>query len=123
MTGVQTCALPISALNDGLRQVWHINCSDGTNTVTSNNRSIGIDASAPALTIDLPTGEYFTQGLPYLNLPINFSYTEDNPDSCWYNVSKYPTELGCDGSNCNLAWDRDWSSYGGNASQFSVNFS
>lgn len=77
------------ALNDSLNQQWYVRCYEGGEGVNSTKNIIGIDTTSPIVSLSYPSGEYFTYGLPYQGLPVNFSYTELNPSTCWYytNVS------------------------------------
>jgi hypothetical protein len=109
-------------LNDGSRQNWYVNCSDGSNTTQSETRVIGIDATTPIINIFNPSGEYFTYGLPYYNLPINFSYIESNPDTCRYGIDLFEQYIraysclgnffpGAGGHPCSNAVDYVWTTY------------
>jgi hypothetical protein len=84
-SGINTTIIS-TPLTDGLNQNWTINCSNGTESANSSIYLISIDTTKPILSILSPNGEYFTYGIPYLSLPLNYSYIENNKDTCSYNI-------------------------------------
>lgn len=70
-------------LDDGY-YVWNVVCNDTASNegYSPSNLTINVDTTEPVVTIVQP------QNITYNSSPVlNFSYTENNPDSCWYNLN------------------------------------
>ncbi|MDP7179805.1 MAG: PQQ-binding-like beta-propeller repeat protein [Candidatus Woesearchaeota archaeon] len=61
----------------------------------ATNRSMGSDRTIPTITIDTPANNTFTIDN---NLDINYTVTDQNPDSCWYSNDSMTTNTSL--TNC-----------------------
>jgi len=70
--------------------IYNWNCQagnlDGNTTFASANRTFSIDQTNPIITITSPTGSQGSKIVPY-TLPLNYTASDLNLDSCWYNTS------------------------------------
>jgi len=76
-----------SALDDG-RYNW--SCTGyggliGSNSTTAN-RTFTLDGTKPTISIFTPTGNQGIQSIPY-NVTLNYTASDTNLQSCWYNTS------------------------------------
>jgi hypothetical protein len=87
-----------TSIADGTYTVVY-NCMDFYNNTNSTaNVTFTIDANAPKLTIAYPTNTTYLVNVSDLN----FTYTESNPDSCWWSNSSGATNsspISMNGSN------------------------
>ncbi len=68
---------------------WNVTCwDDATNANTSETRNFSVDTLAPTINITYPVN-----GSTYyeLNLTLNWTFTEDYPNKCWYNLNNNAT--------------------------------
>jgi len=70
-------------LTNGLNWTCDSCDADGACSFSSENRTAKIDTSSPLITIIKPTGSYSS-----LIIPFNISIEEDNPNYCYYNVTR-----------------------------------
>lgn len=101
------------SLDDG-NYTWscEVNGNKGSFNSTSN-RTFIIDATAPSLNISFPTGT-ITYHLANTNLSLNWTVSDINLDSCWYNYNGTNITVACldnstsfnviDGINKNLTF-------------------
>jgi hypothetical protein len=57
-----------------------------SNTKISENRNFTVDATAPNINVTYPTGTISLEGTT-LSSYLNWTYTEANPNSCWYSYN------------------------------------
>ncbi|MBL7101042.1 MAG: S8 family serine peptidase [Nanoarchaeota archaeon] len=65
---------------------WNIECNDSANNLGSGdkNYTIKVDSTSPTVIIDLPQNTTYATNT---SLELNFSATDSNLDSCWYNLN------------------------------------
>ncbi len=72
-------------LEDG-NHTWNVECTDlaGHTAFNDTNYTLAADSTNPTLTVSSPTN---TTYLGNASLALDFSTTDDNLDSCWYNLN------------------------------------
>jgi subtilisin family serine protease len=72
-------------LNDE-NHTWNVECTDlvGRTAFNDTNYTLTIDSTNPTLTLSSPTN---TTYLDNINIALDFSTTDTNLDSCWYNLN------------------------------------
>jgi len=98
---------------------WGIVCNDSENNVNNINFTFTIDTIAPSLSLSEPSGEKISQS----NIPLQFSVSDENLDSCWYNLTRWDganwvsyrdnTDLNCSNTSItfNVVDDYDYQIY------------
>jgi len=70
------------SLGDG-NHSWGIICNDSSNRQTNINYTFAIDSVNPDLTLSEPTGKKTSK----TGIPLTFTASDINLQSCWYNIS------------------------------------
>ncbi len=68
-------------LSDG-SYIWNVFCSNTYNSFALNNYTLNIDSVSPSLSLIEPTGTKTSR----TEIPLSFSVSDNNLQSCWYNV-------------------------------------
>ena len=100
-----------SSIPDGQYTV-NFYCNDTLgNLNNTENISFGIDTDYPNLTILYPTNNLIKEGA--YDIPLNFLATDDNLDTCWYNLKKLDgtTETSNTSTSCSANTTFDVSVY------------
>src|SRR3989344_1676871 len=84
-------------LSDGA-YLWNVRCSDNIgNSAFNGNKTFVVDTTSPVASISQPSGTKTSRN----SIPLSFSLTEQNKDSCWYNVLRGNNlEVGNTSVNC-----------------------
>ena len=77
-----------------------------TTTTVEGNRTLQVDLTYPQVTIIYPTNTTYTNE----TLDLNYSYTETNPDSCWY----YNGSVNSSRQDCGTNWTGEIAQEGSN---------
>jgi hypothetical protein len=71
-------------LGDG-NYVWNVYCTDSYSAFALNNYSLNIDTINPQLKISEPIGTKTSR----TGIPLTFSVSDTNLQSCWYNLTRW----------------------------------
>jgi len=81
-----------TGLQDG---IYYYNVTANDTLGNSNNtetRTITLDTTNPTITINEPITFQVTDSFP-ANVPLDYTTTDTNPDSCWYHTSQNLTNI------------------------------
>lgn len=66
------------------RYDYYLTCSNGSVSNSSSNQTLYIDTVPPSVAITYPTNTTYNTSV---SLVLNFTYTENNTGTCWYNLN------------------------------------
>ena len=77
-------------------------CADnGECNFSASNRTVNLDTTAPVISVTNPTGVYqYNKAGDTKNL--NWTITEDSPDTCWYSYNSTNTTVTCNDNTTSL---------------------
>lgn len=87
---------------------WNVECTDLTGHIAFNdtNYTLAIDSTSPTLTVTSPTNIIY---LDNTSLPLEFSTTDTNLDTCWYDLNEAgnTTLTNCENTTISLSVEQN----------------